>query len=52
MKISEMITILEETMKENGDQELVIMTDGNRYPVIDVYTDDEYELYLEGYTDY
>lgn len=51
MKISEMIKVLEETMKCNGDQQLVIMTDGNRYPVVEVYTDDEYELYLEGYTD-
>lgn len=52
MKITEMIGILQETLKTNGDQELVIMTDGNRFPVIEVYTDDEYELYLEGYTDY
>jgi hypothetical protein len=52
MKTSEMIKILEATMETNGDQELVIMTNGNRYPVIDVYTDDEYELYLEGYIDY
>ena len=52
MRISQMIEILKETMETNGDQELVIMTDGNRYPVIEVYTDDEYELYLEGYIDY
>ena len=52
MKISEMINILKETIEINGDQELVIMVGGNRYPVIEVYTDDEYELYLEGYIDY
>ena len=49
MKISDMINELTEAMEMNGDQELVIMTDGNRYPVIEVYTDDEHELYLEGY---
>ena len=49
MKISEMIKELQETLKENGDQTLVIMVDGDRYPVIEVYTDDEEELYLEGY---
>lgn len=49
MKISEMIKELAYTMSVNGDQELVIMTDGKRYPIIEVYTDDEYELYLEGY---
>lgn len=49
MKISKMIEELQKIMEMNGDQELVIMTDGNRYPVIEVYTDDEYELYIEGY---
>lgn len=52
MKISKMIKTLKEILKENGDQDLVIMVGGNRYPVINVYTDDECELYLEGYTEY
>lgn len=51
MKTSELIAELEEAKEYNGDQELVIMVGGNRYPVIEVYTDDEEELYIEGYTD-
>lgn len=49
MKISEMIEIFNDTMKMNGDQEVVVMVDGNRYSDIEVYTDDEKELYIEGY---
>ena len=51
MKISEMIEHLQYTMEMNGNQELVVMTDGNRYPIIEIYTDDETELYIEGYTE-
>ena len=52
MKASELSKILAEDVKENGDRELIIMVDGYQYPVIEVYSNDEYELYLEGYTDY
>ena len=51
MKISEAIKELDETLKENGDQTLVIMVDGKRYPIIEIYTDDDEELYLEGYAE-
>ena len=49
MKTSELITILNETLAYNGDQNLVIMVNGKRFAEIEVYTDDEEELYLEGY---
>lgn len=49
MKTSEMIVALTETLAMNGDQELVIMVNGDRYADIEVYTDDEKELYIEGY---
>ena len=41
---------LYEAMKTNGDQELIIMVEGKRFPIIEVYTGDDKELYIEGYT--
>lgn len=50
MKISKMIEELNEIMKTNGDQEIIIMVEGKRFPIIEIYTDDDKELYIEGYT--
>ena len=49
MKTSEIIEKLNEAMKTNGNQEIIIMVEGKRFPIIEVYTDDEIELYIEGY---
>ena len=48
MKTSEMIKILEEALKENGDQELSVMAYGEHFPDIELYASDN-DLYIEAY---
>lgn len=48
MKISELIALLNESLKQNGDLEVVGMTMGEIYPYIDINCPDEDSpLYLE-----
>lgn len=48
MKTSELISLLADTIKWNGDQNVAIMVDGTFRPVVELYANDQY-LYLEGY---
>ena len=48
MKTSEMIKELQESIKWNGDQEIVIMIYGKRFTDIEFNAEDN-ELYVEAY---
>ena len=48
MKTSEMIEQLQDALKENGDQEIVIMIYGKSFDEIE-FNASEDELYIEGY---